>query len=347
MTPPTLDTLIRVLRTVALGAAGAGAAYALALPAPFLTGPAALVSLASVLGLKTTIPEVLRDICFLIIGLSMGTGINPEILAAAASWPLSLVALSLALVGIFLGGAGALRRWLGFDRVSALLAATPGHLSYILSLTTDLRADISMVAVVQSLRVLILTLLVPLVVALFTDADLSMTARPGSPMQLWHMGGLIGAAAALGWAFKRLRLPAAFLLAAMLVSALGHGTGLTPGLVPDWLALPSFAIMGTLIGTRFSGITPGQIARALGAAGLLTGLALLATVVAAFAVHWALDVPMVNLLIAYAPGGLETMAAISVMLDADPAFVAFHHAFRILLLTFLVPVFLPRTEPQP
>lgn len=338
--------VVRGGTTLVLGAAGAGIAHAFGVPAPYLTGPAAMVSLASVLGLRTSVPLVLRDICFLVIGLSMGAGINPEILAAAATWPLSLVALSVALVAIFLGGAGMLRRWLGFDKVSALLSATPGHLSYILSLSTDLRADIPMVAVVQSLRVLILTLAVPLVVALLSGADLSMSAPTGATLHLLHLAALMLPAVALGWLFKRLRVPAAFLLGAMLASSLGHGTGLMPGAVPAWLALPSFAIMGTLIGTRFSGITAAQIARAMGAAALLTALALAATVAAALAMHWALGVPMVTLLIAYAPGGLETMAAISVMLEADPAFVAFHHAFRIILLTFLVPAFLPRTEPQ-
>lgn len=342
-----LDTKTgRALVTLSLGGAGAGVAHALGLPAPFLTGPAAVVSLASMLGLNTAVPIAMRDGCFIVIGLSMGTGINPEILAAAVAWPASLVALAVGLVAIFLGGAATLRRWLGFDRVTALLCATPGHLSYILSLSTDLRADIPMVAVVQSLRVLILTLLVPLAVALLSDADLSMSGGPGATLSLLHLAALLIPAIALGWLFKRWRLPAASLLAAMLVSSLGHGTGVTPGAVPLWLALPSFAIMGTLIGTRFAGITAGQIARALGAAGLLTGLALLVTVAAALAMHWMLDVPMVTLLIAYAPGGLETMAAISVMLEADPAFVAFHHACRIILLTFLVPAFLPRTEPE-
>ena len=335
-----------VLSTLALGAAGAGVAYGLGVPAPFLTGPAALVSAASVTGLVTRVPLALRDGCFLVIGLSMGTGINPEVLAAAVSWPASLVALALALLVIFLGGAGALRRWIGFDLVTARLAAAPGHLSYVLSLSTETRADIATLSVVQTLRVLTLTLLVPLVVALMTDADLTMTARPGAPMALWHLLGLTLLAAGTGAVLKRRNVPAAFLLGGMLVSSVSHGTGVTPGIVPDWAAIPSFTIMGTLIGTRFSGVTAGMIARALGAALILSALALLATVAAALAMHAVLDLPMTTLLIAYAPGGLETMAAISVMLEADPAFVAFHHAFRLFLLTFLVPAFLPRTEPE-
>jgi hypothetical protein len=45
-------------------------------------------------------------------------------------------------------------------------------------------------------------------------------------------------------------------------------------------------------------------------------------------------------MIAFAPGGLETMAALSIMLGADPAFTALHHVYRLLFLTFLVPAFI-------
>ena len=341
--PPDPGTLAT---TLAVGGVGAFVAVVMHLPAPYLTGPAALVTLAGVLGLRTRVPLPLRNGCFLVIGTSMGTGVNPEILAAAAQWPLSLAALASALLVIFLGGATLLQRWLAFDRISALLAATPGHLSYILSLSADTKSELSTITVAQSLRVLILTLLVPLAVALLTDADLSMSARPEAVMALAQLVLILVLAAGLGVVLQRLRLPAAFLMGGFILSALSHGTGVMSGLVPGWVAIPSFAIMGTLIGTRFSGITLAQILRASSAAALLTALALVATLGAALAMHWALGLPVTNLLIAYAPGGLETMAAMSVMLDADPAFVAFHHAFRILLLTFLVPAFLPRSAPE-
>lgn len=335
-----------LITTLAVGGVGAVSAQALHLPAPYLTGPAAMVTLAGVLGMRTRVPVGLRDGCFLVIGTTMGTGVDPEILAAAAHWPLSLLALAAALLVIFLGGAAILQRVLDFDRISALLAATPGHLSYILSLSAETKSDLSTITVAQSLRVLILTLLVPLAVAGLTDADLSMTTRPDATMSLIHLCVILGLAASLGVVLKRTRMPAAFLMGGFVISALSHGTGMTPGLVPGWVAIPSFAIMGTLIGTRFSGIGLAQMLRASGAAAILTLLALVATVGAALAVHAILGLPVTNLMIAYAPGGLETMAALSVMLDADPAFVAFHHAFRILLLTLLVPAVLPRSEPD-
>lgn len=49
------------------------------------------------------------------------------------------------------------------------------------------------------------------------------------------------------------------------------------------------------------------------------------------------------LFVAFAPGGVEAMAAIAVQSGLDPTFVAAHHVFRLLLLTVLVPLLLRRT----
>ena len=44
--------------------------------------------------------------------------------------------------------------------------------------------------------------------------------------------------------------------------------------------------------------------------------------------------------VAFAPGGVEAMAAMALALDYDPAFVAVHHLYRIILLIFFLPLFL-------
>ena len=64
----------------------------------------------------------------------------------------------------------------------------------------------------------------------------------------------------------------------------------------------------------------------------------------AFAVlaHWLTGMDLIAVLIAFAPGGLETMAAMSVVLGIDPTFVASHHVARLLMLTVIVPIFVLR-----
>ena len=328
------------LTTLVIGAIGAALAWALGIPAPFLTGPAALVSFASLMGVKTDIPIPLRDTCFVLLGIGMGAGVTPEVVEAARQWPLPLVVLSVLLLVIFFGGAWSVQRLFAYDQNTARLAATPGHLSFILSLSTEVKADIPIVAVIQSLRVLILTLLVPAVVALITEADLSMSQSPMAAMPLLALAGVLVLATGIGLILKRWNVPAPLLLAGMVISTLAHGAGVVEGGMPIWIAVPTFAVMGTLIGTRFSGVTLSLVARAAAASGVLTALALVTTLIAALLVHQMTALPLTDLMIAFAPGGLETMAALSIMLGADPAFTALHHVYRLLFLTFLVPAFI-------
>lgn len=339
---PAAAKLGAAVLTLALGAFGALAADALSVPAPFLTGPALVVSVAAVAGVRVIMIDALRVLCFVTIGVGLGTGITPETMGLAARWPLSLAVLAAGLVAVMLAGRWVMGRLFAMDRRTALLATAPGHLSFVLALGADVRADLAQISVVQSLRVLALTLLVPLVVAIFTDADLTMRRLPGAPMALPALAVTMALALALGAVLTRLRVPAGWLLAGMSVSAGGHLAGAATGAVPPWLALPAFTLMGTLIGTRFAGTSRRALLTAATGALVSTGLAVTATVIGALVVSHVLGLRLTDVLIAFAPGGLETMAAMAVMLDADPAYVAVHHVARLLVLTVALPVMLGR-----
>jgi len=58
-----------------------------------------------------------------------------------------------------------------------------------------------------------------------------------------------------GLVFLRFKLSAALLLAAMVVSGVAHGEGWVHGGLNPFLATIGFIALGTLIGTRFAGIT--------------------------------------------------------------------------------------------
>jgi membrane AbrB-like protein len=288
------------------------------------------------------VPVPLRNACFLVIGLGLGSSVSPEILASALKWPASLIGMVLSVVAIMWLGARLLHKGFGCDPRTAVLASAPGHLSFVLGLSLDTGANTAFVSVVQSLRVLMLTLATPAAIALMTDADLT-TPLPFAPsISLLHLAALAALACLLGVLFLRLRVPAAFLLAGMAVSVLGHGAGLTPGRTPLVLTDAALIGMGTLIGTRFTGVTLGQIRQAGLSALLLTGGSVLIVGLASLAVVAVVDLPLRDVVLALAPGGLETMIAMSAVIGADPAFVGFHHIGRMFLLSALIPLALAR-----
>ena len=323
--------------TLALGGAGALGAAGLGAPAPFLTGPALTVSIAAVAGAPMGMPAPLRHLCFLVIGLGLGAAVTPETLAGAVKWPASLIAMVASVVAIMVVGAAFLRRVRATDPVTAVLAAAPGHLSFVIGLSLDSRADVRFVTVVQSLRVLMLTLLVPAVVSAGGVTGPG-TAVPAVALAPVHLSALAVLAAGVGALFLRLAVPAAFLLAGMSVSTLGHATGVTPGAMPPALSLTAFTVMGTIIGTRFAGITLAQIRASAVAALVLTGGSVAVVVAASLAVVAVVGLPLADVVIALAPGGLETMVAMSVLIGADPAFVGFHHVARLFFLSAAIPI---------
>ncbi|TMV43006.1 AbrB family transcriptional regulator [Thioclava sp. BHET1] len=151
---------------------------------------------------------------------------------------------------------------------------------------------------------------------------------------------VLGVLAALG--FARLRLPAAALLAGLVVSALAHATGLIAGRPAPELTFAGFATAGAVVGSRFAGIRWADL-RQLGLASLAsTGIGLAVAAAAAFLVATLLDRSFGEVMVAFAPGGVEAMASMALSLGYDPVFVSTHHIFRILILFLLLPLLLRR-----
>lgn len=310
-------------------------------PAAALTGSATGVTLAGLAGLRFDLPVWLRNGAFVLLGINIGNGVTPDSLRAAAEWPVSIAILGLSLpLGMAIAQAGMVR-WMGFSRRDAVLASAPGHLSFVLSLSVEQGGQTARIAVIQSIRVLFLSLCVPLLVSLFFDLG-GAGAPPVRIMTPLSLLGLVGGALALGWVFLRIRVPAPLLLAGMAVSALGHAADVTPGQLSPVLGSGAFMVLGVLIGSRFSGQS-GAVLRGSVLAGVwLTGVNVAVTLIAVALGMAVLGVPPSVLLVAYAPGGVEAMAAIAVTLGLNPAFVAAHHVMRLLILTVLVPAWVGR-----
>lgn len=325
-------------RALIIGAIGAALAYAVSVPAAILIGPALAVSLAGLRGVQVAIADPLRAVCFVILGLGIGTGFDPQAGHAILRWPLAFAVLFAALVVIIWLCRAALVRWFGFDRRSAALASAPGHLSFVLGLAHDSGCDVARVAVVQTIRLLALTLSVPFVAWIMGYHMQGAMLPSRSVASLQHIAILAGAGVVAGLVFQRLSLPAPLLMGPFAVSAIGQVTGLTPGGLPDWLIVPAFLVLGTLIGTRFSGMSARQFRDSLAAGLTATAIAVTISVLAALPVAALLGMPAAHVVVAFAPGGLETMIALGAAMGAGPGFVAACHIVRLLILTVLIPL---------
>jgi len=335
---------IAALRALSIGAAGAVAASLLHLPAPLLMGPA-LATIAAVLaGMQLNLPSVARDAALVIIGLTIGLTATQEAVASVVRWPVSFALLTLSIVVTMLAGRTVLRLGWGYDRTTAATASMPGHLSYAVGLSMVTNCNVPAVSLIHSVRVTLLLFLVPLTV---TFSGLPQAAdEPTSVAAIaWPVLALgVASAVAAGLGLKRINVAAPLLIGSMLSGIAIRLSGLAVGEMPALLQWPAFVTLGTLIGTRFSGVRLAEAGRHVLAGVAFTTTALASGLGMAAIASILLGLPLATMLVAFVPGGLEVSAAMSVALGLDPTFVAAHHVFRLLVLPFLAAVLIPNTN---
>lgn len=330
--PPQASAAI----ALAASAAGGLAALRLGLPAPFLVGGVVAVAIAAVAGLPVSVPSPLRNAAFVIIGMSVGSSVARDSLAAIAQWPVTMAALGISLVAIVLAGGWLLGAGFGFDRDTALLASVPGHTSLVQAVALTGLGEPVPIAVVQSTRLMTLVIAVPLAIDLAAGSALGPVMR-GPEMDGLHLARLAALAAAAGWIALRLKMPAGFVIGAMVAATAARLGGLTEGTVPSWLTVPGFVIVAALIGTRFASVDGAAFRASLagGLAATATGGAISA--VAAFGAGLFVAIPFPEIWVALAPGGFEAMVVMGLALGYDPAFVLTHHAMRLFVLAAALP----------
>jgi uncharacterized protein len=254
-----------------------------------------------------------------------------------STYPLTIAVLALATFCTTFGSSLYLQHVHGWDRTSAFLAASPGALSQIALLAIEKGADMPAIAVVQTLRVIILTAALPLILVatgLTSASAPALTTTIASPLGLI---GLIGASVAVSLVLRMAKFPASWLFGAMIGSSVLHGTGLIDGGLPPIVRGIALVGIGTLIGSRFSRMKMSTLLRHL-AAGLGSfAVASLITAVFVALVALTTHVRFADVLVAYAPGAMDAMLALALTLHIDPIFVGAHHLSRFIFVTIATP----------
>jgi hypothetical protein len=334
------DTAKTTSTALLIGLGGATGAALVGLPAAGLIGSSVAVACAATLGLRLTMPQRLRDVAFGIIGISLGAGVQADALAQVGSWSVSLFLLTLSLVATLLIGAALLRRGFDMDAETAFLASSPGTMSNAIAIALDGHGNVTTITILQVMRLLVLVAVVP-PLATALDADTGGIVYPAA-MNAAALILLLVATLCIGLPAARFKVPAACLLVGMILSAVAHVADLAHGPAPSWAIFAAFVVTGTAVGTRLTSISPrallalGRPGAALIATNLAVSLAFASVAALVTGLSWG------QIWIAYAPGGVEAMAAIGLALGYDPAFVAIHHFARIVVLVVLVPLLLRR-----
>jgi hypothetical protein len=332
-------TLVRLTETLAIGAVG-GAALGLAkFPAGWLSGAIIAVAIAALARRPVRVPMVLGQAANIVLGISLGASVTPDSVARMTTWPASLAVLALAMACGSAAVVFYLHKVHDWDVLSALFASSPGGLSQALAMAAETGSDLRSVAMVQAMRVLVLSAGLPLCFAAFgiTGSRPMLNAAVATAASMEELALLVVAATIGALVAYRLRLPGGLLVGAMAVSGVLHATGLVKVNLPLPAAIVAFVVMGSIIGARFAG-TDIWLLRQLTLVGL--GALAVGTAVAsvfALAAAFLLSLPVGDVVMAFAPGALEAMTTLAFALNLDPAYVGTHHIARLIFVSLVVP----------
>src|SRR5207253_1764205 len=222
------------------------------LPGGLISGAMATVGIAALAGRPVTMPPILTQSVLVLLGITLGSLVSRQLIQHMSAYPLTIGLLALATFCSTFGSSFYLQRMHGWDQTSALLAGSPGALSQIVILAAEKGADVAGIAMVQTVRVIILTAALPLILAatgIAPSAPTTIASVIASPLEL---AALIAASVAVALVLRLMKFPASWMFGAMIASSVLHGTSLIEGGLPNWACGVALVGIGALIGARFA-----------------------------------------------------------------------------------------------
>ncbi len=334
---PSRAKALHTLETLAIGAAGGVLFLWANLPGGLISGAMISVGIAAIAGRPLAVPPILTQSVLVLLGISLGSLMSRQLLQHIGAYPLTIALLALATFCSTFGSSLYLQRVHGWDRTSAFLAGSPGALSQITMLAVERGADVSAIAVVQTMRVILLTAALPMLLTLTGMAAPSSPTAAIAVASPPEMAALIAAAVVAALLLRLVKFPASWMFGAMIGSSVLHGAGLVEGGLPPSIRAVALVGIGALIGTRFARMTTrtllSHVHAALGSFAIAIAISavFVAVIVLTTAVRFA------DIVVAFAPGAMDAMLALALTLHIDPIFVGAHHLSRFVFVTIATP----------
>lgn len=278
-------------------------------------------------------------------GVVLGTYIRSSTLTGLGTGWIGVALVGLATLAATIGAGLVLARVTSLDRATASLGMVAGGASGIVAMAGELGGDERLVAFMQYLRVLVVTLLTPLLVPVAFGVHASGGGAGSGPL-LGTGGGwalLLGAGFAGALAAPRMRLPAPSLLGPLILTAALSLSGLSQDAqVPTLAREAAFALIGLQIGLGFDRGTLTAIARLVLPVGACIGVLLVVCFGLGCLLSLTADVSLLDGYLATTPGGLYAVLPIAYGSGANTTFVLAVQGLRLFVMVLAAPAVVRR-----
>lgn len=307
-------------------------------PAALLLGPLLAGIAFALSGMKARPPKATLLASYTIVGclvaVAMGRTMGPDLLGHLPAF--LLMAGATLLISAGLGWSLARGGW--FQGTTAIWGLAPGGAAGMVALAQEQGGDGRMVAIMQYIRILMVTGSAIALAHLLPGSAMSLHGAGWfPPLDLWGLGETAALALAGALVARWLRFPSGAFLVPGLTGAALMAAGLATPSVPPLLAAGAYAIIGWNIGLSFTKETLAGCAlalpRILGAAIGLIGLcALFGLLVSAVC-----DVDWLTGYLATTPGGIDAILIIGATVPVDLPFILSAQVVRVIVVLLVGP----------
>ena len=306
-----------------------------------MLGPLVATGLASVLGMPSLSWNPLRNAGQCTIGVALGLYFTPQVgvLILTMGWAIAIGVLCTLGMGWVM--ASWLHRMHHLNRATTWFASAIGGASEMTLLAERAHGRTDLVAAAHSVRILIVTLVVPFGMQFSGLHGLDVnTPQATREFDMWGLLGLGALAASSACLMQRLDRANPWFLGPLLAAMLLTLLDLHWSTVPKWMTNAAQLLIGVSLGVRF---TPNFVHTApkwLGSVALGT-LGLIGMCIAlALALAWGSGLHPATLVLGTAPGGIAEMAITAKVLQLGaPVVTAFQVCRLMTVLVMVGPMF--------
>ena len=329
----------RVLIYFPFGLIGGLGAYLIGAPMPFLLGgifgTAAFVLFYERDGSR--LPKMsrwVRLVFMSIIGAMIGSRFSPELFSLLPQFWISGLAI-IPFILLAHGGSYAILRVLGkYRQLDAFYASLPGGIIDSAALAESAGADLRIVTAQHFMRIILVVTSIPLLFWFISgDTVGSLGGETLAAADYDYVDVILLLAIALsGLLFGQLtKLPVSHMMGPLVFALVLSVNEVVSINTPEWLTHFTQYMIGTALGSQFSGISRRLLMKGLWL-GVLVGtyMLLLAAGVASLLFPY-VPADFEPMFISFAAGGLAEMSLIALSLNFNPVVVALHHLARIFL----------------
>lgn len=313
--------------------AAAGALFAwLRTPLPWMIGPLLAMALCNFSGARLRSAPGGRQLGQLIIGTALGLYFTPAVAReVASSWLLLLIA---ALFAIALAWACGwfLSRVAGTDRTTAFFASVPGGAAEMAVLGERFGARVDRVVFAQSMRVLIVVIVVPFALTYSGVHGADAYSPAPVPLDWGKLAVLLAVAAAAGALFTALGMPNPFMFGPLILAIGLTVNEVELSSVPAPVINAGQMLLGCALAARFEKEFLVNLGRYAVAVVASIVLAMLLAAMFGVGAAWVTGLAVPSLILATAPGGIAEMCVTAKVLQLGVPLVTAAHVTRVLIL---------------